>query len=369
MSQIKLYFDETNEEHLNRLEFCPSLYRKSDYEVESKDDVDAPSVENAATYDPPYYLYNPHVMVYYSTYKIKRLNLKRNREDVVNPVDGGTVSLDWFDFGNEFAEDTPTILVCHGLTGGSHEPYIQYLAHHAYESKGYRTVVFNNRGCAGNKVTADVGYCGTKIDDMELVIEKIKAKIPNAPLFVVGFSFGSVIMVNYLSAHGHDSPFLAHVSISNPFCLYESQKHLSNSFLGGYIYGQGLATSIKKLFYKFGDRIDKYATKEQIQAAKYTYELDELVTHKMFGYESAKHYYLEASTNKHIPKLNKPILFINAEDDPLYNISTLPFGEIKNNPNTIMAMSKRGSHLGFISYTDWKSWSDRATVEYLSTFL
>ncbi|EFA75105.1 alpha/beta hydrolase fold-1 domain-containing protein [Heterostelium album PN500] len=368
MSEIKLYFN-NNQENLERLKKCPSLYQEKDGEPYQSND--SPSILNAATYDPPYYLYNSHIMNYYVTFKMKRLHLKRDRDELVNEEDGGTVSLDWYNFGNEFDAKTPTIVICHGLTGGSHEPYIQYFAKYAYDTKGFRSVVFNNRGCAGNKITADTGYCGIKVDDLEMCIRKIQEKYPEAPLFLAGFSLGSVILVNYLNKHQEDSPFLAHLCISNPMDMNKSMENLMSTYLNSYLYGKGLAVNIKKLLYKFGDRLDKYATKEQIKNAASIKDLDDLVTSKMFGFEDGDHYYREASSSNHIEKLQKPILFINASDDtisPPQGMASV-YEKFKNNPNTMLALTKRGGHLGFISYRDWTSWADKAGVEYFSTFL
>ncbi|KAM9995388.1 hypothetical protein ACTFIY_001575 [Dictyostelium cf. discoideum] len=374
-AEVKLYFDSNNEENQKILDQCPHLYQKYDKDVTINDRVNniedsEPTIKNGVTFYPPYYLYNSHFMNYYGSYKIPKLNLKTRREILVNPIDGGTISLDFFELG-EFKEDTPTIVINHGLTGGSHERYVQYFAQRAYKEKGFRSVVFNYRGCAGNPITADRAYSAVQLDDIKFVTEYLtKTALPLVKKwFLVGFSLGSAILVNYMADAGKDSPYLAHVSISNPMNMVECTKNLSSTYINNLIYNKGLANNLKRLFRKFDGRLDKYATKEQIMAAQTIADFDNLITSKMFGFETAHDYYLAASSSKSIRNLVKPILFINAIDDPIAPTSGFPWKDFKSNPNTILCVSRWGGHLGFISYEDHMSWSDKAAVEYLSTFL
>lgn len=39
--------------------------------------------------------------------------------------DGGTLGLDFTEHYEDFPPDTPFIVICHGLTGGSHESYVR----------------------------------------------------------------------------------------------------------------------------------------------------------------------------------------------------------------------------------------------------
>eukprot|EP01132_Coremiostelium_polycephalum_P003743 gene3743-4662_t len=378
MEKIKLYFDTTNSENIKILDQCWSLYQKVDKESigdvvnetnQENEDPTKPSVENNASYQPPFYLYNNHIMNIYSVYGRRALKLKSKRDTITNKNDGGTVSLDWYDFGVEFPEDAPTIVILHGLTGGSQEKYIQYLALEAFKSKAqFRTIVFNYRGCAGNKVTADMGYCATQTDDLKQVIEIIQERIPNAPLFLVGFSLGSAILVNYMSQVGESSPFIAHVSISNPMNMIASSVNLRSSYLNNTLYNKTLAQNLKRLFNRFGNRMDKYISAEEMEKCNSIYDFDNAITHKMFGYDSVEHYYTTAGAINHIDRLKKPILFLNAVDDPISPMIDIPYEKFKSNPNTILAVTQWGAHLGFLTSSQ-ESWADAAIIEYLSAFL
>lgn len=71
--------------------------------------------------------------------------------------DGGTLGLDvcppsTTKEARELAKDTPIVIVQHGLTGGSHEPYVRSILAAACAPKkkgglGFRAIVINFRGC------------------------------------------------------------------------------------------------------------------------------------------------------------------------------------------------------------------------------
>lgn len=68
-------------------------------------------------------------------------------------IDGGTVGLDFTPVDDTtLKDDTPIVVVMHGLTGGSHESYVRDVLSKACApvdrgGLGYRGVVVNFRGC------------------------------------------------------------------------------------------------------------------------------------------------------------------------------------------------------------------------------
>lgn len=68
------------------------------------------------------------------------------RRELLSLKDGGEIALDWME--NDYADDSPVILILPGLTGASQSEYIKCLVA-AGTSLGARIVVFNNRGLGG----------------------------------------------------------------------------------------------------------------------------------------------------------------------------------------------------------------------------
>lgn len=142
-----------------------------------------------------------------------------NRELLSTP-DGGIVSIDWAPSFKEMpADDTPTLVLLHGLTGGSHESYIRALVETMTKDHGYRCVVFNARACADTELTTAQLYCGSWTDDLRMVVKHVRKILPEAKLMSVGFSLGSNILMNYMGEEGDRCEFLGAMSVGNPFDL------------------------------------------------------------------------------------------------------------------------------------------------------
>lgn len=60
--------------------------------------------------------------------QLKRVDIEAENREFVDTPDGGCVALDWAPTKEGLENDaTPTLVVLHGLTGGSHESYIRCL--------------------------------------------------------------------------------------------------------------------------------------------------------------------------------------------------------------------------------------------------
>ncbi|EFA80434.1 alpha/beta hydrolase fold-1 domain-containing protein [Heterostelium album PN500] len=305
-------------------------------------------------------------MTNYIMFRKNKIQLRSNRELLVNKIDGGTVSLDWYDFGVRFNDETPIIIFSHSLLGGSNEPYIKYLGKYAYETKGFRSVVFINRGCSGTPITSDIGGSGSRIDDFEMALEYIQQKYPKAPLFSVGHCIGSMV--------GRDgqTPITAYVCISPPVNVGMSSDSFTSTTFHKYFFYIELHKFMVKHYSKYGDRLKNFGcTIEDVKRAKSVREIDQLITTKMFGYKNVEEYYDDASNcTQHMEKLNKPMLIFNSKDDVMSPYQNLPIHKIKSNDNIILALTRRGGHLGFISRkNNWENWCHKAALEYLSTFV
>jgi predicted alpha/beta-fold hydrolase len=72
--------------------------------------------------------------------------------------DGAEIALDWRESG---LAHRPTLILVHGLTGGSQEAYVQWMIHRAERCPAaLRCVVFNARGCGGQLLRTPQGFTG-----------------------------------------------------------------------------------------------------------------------------------------------------------------------------------------------------------------
>lgn len=114
--------------------------------------------------------------------------------------DGGVASLDWVVPQTLLPDNTPTVVLLHGLTGGSHETYIRGLLQVICRPPiNYRAVVFNARGCGFTKIETPQLFNAAVTDDLREALTAIQDRIGNtAPLIGIGFSLGSNILVKVI---------------------------------------------------------------------------------------------------------------------------------------------------------------------------
>ena len=131
-----------------------------------------------------------------------------SRELVTTP-DGGSIALDWTRTLPKSDVPSHTLVVLHGLAGGSHETYVRHLLYTLLFDPIFRSnhslpenlqaVVVNFRGCAETPVTSTQLYCGAWTDDLRQAIGVIKERVgEKGILAAIGFSLGANILVKVL---------------------------------------------------------------------------------------------------------------------------------------------------------------------------
>ncbi|XP_059806675.1 phospholipase ABHD3 isoform X2 [Hypanus sabinus] len=214
------------------------------------------------------------------------------RNELIKAADDGHISLDWNNNDDNtlypVSATRPTILILPGLTGTSKESYVLHMVKQS-ERLGYRCVVFNNRGVAGERLLTPRTYCAANTEDLETVILHIRNAFPEAPLVAAGVSMGG------------------HRQILN------------------------------KLF-----NID------YIMKAKTVREFDERFTSVMFGYKTNVDYYRDASPSHKLKSIEVPVLCLNALDDVFSPAYAIPMQSAKQNPNVALLLTAHGGHIGFL---------------------
>ncbi|KAI8976072.1 Alpha/Beta hydrolase protein [Pilobolus umbonatus] len=325
----------------------------SDYIAETCPSLVGPK----AVYHPTTYLFNGHLQTGYAAYynHAPTVNEVVYERELLDMPDGGTVALDWAPTSKNIdKENTPTLLVLHGLTGGSHESYIRALLEVlVYPPFNYRAVVMNCRGCANSDLITPQTYSGGYTQDLKFVLSYLSKTLPTeTPLIGIGYSLGSNILVKYLGEEGSNTPLKAAISVANPFDFTRSMEHLNETFLGRNVYSPAMATNLKNAFTRHlsmmaqGGKIDP----EEIMACKTLREFDEACTSKMFDFKNAKAYYHDASSSRFIDRVKIPLLCLNALDDPIAYGEAIPYAEIKSNPNVVLATTDLGGHIGWFEH-------------------
>ena len=290
--------------------------------------------------------------------------------------DGGTVALDALAAPPPgcapLPDDSPVIIVLPGLTGGSHDPYVQHLAAQAARA-GMRAVVFNSRGTSDGPVTTPQFYSASFTGDLSAVISHVARAYPAAPLVAAGYSLGANILVNYLGEAGAETPLAAAVSLCNPFNLVVADAAFARGF--NRLYDANLARSLRTIFRRHAHLWeDKTATGGKPfdpvagAAAASIRAFDDAVTRVSFGFPSVDAYYAASGSAARIPSVAIPLLCLQAEDDPIAPAAAIPTAAIAANHHCLLATTQRGGHLGWCAGPNGASgapWSDGPTIEFL----
>ncbi|KAI9486060.1 MAG: Alpha/Beta hydrolase protein [Benjaminiella poitrasii] len=349
MSQVKLFHNS------NPVEIClPNAGNRkialTDYISETCPSLVGPK----AVYNPTPYLFNGHLQTGYASYynHSPTVNAVTYERELVDTPDGGTFALDWTRTKEDLEKyETPTLVVLHGLTGGSHESYIRCLLEVVtFPPFNYRAVVMNSRGCANSEITTPQMYSGGYTDDLRVAIAYIQKRLPpGTPLVGIGFSLGSNILVKYLGEEGEKTPLKAAISVANPFDFKLSMARLNESYLGRKVYSAKMAQNLKRTFARHMDVLVKGGkiNPDEVMAAQTIREFDEACTRKMFDYSTVNQYYQDASSRRLIEDVKIPLLCLNALDDPVATAECIPYDKIEANPNIVLATTDYGGHLGW----------------------
>eukprot|EP00831_Metopus_contortus_P012647 TRINITY_DN15094_c0_g1_i4.p1 TRINITY_DN15094_c0_g1~~TRINITY_DN15094_c0_g1_i4.p1 ORF type:complete len:130 (-),score=24.96 TRINITY_DN15094_c0_g1_i4:46-435(-) len=89
-------------------------------------------------------------------------------------------------------------------------------------------------------------------------------------------------------------------------------------------------------------------------------------TSKQHGFGTADMYYRCISIGQKIHDLKIPMLSINALDDPLVPVETLPYDDALVNKNYILATHPCGGHVGFFTGVIPHSWFPQPVFEFFS---
>lgn len=251
----------------------------------------------------------------------------------------------------------PICVVLHGLAGGSHEPLIRNLGECLQNGEAnWDVVVVNARGCGRTKITTGKLFNALSVSDVEEVLVELKKRFPSRPVYAVGFSFGAVMLGNYLGSAQEKARDLvkASVLIGCPWDMAASAHHIDRSLTGRYMFNPSLTDFLSKLVKSNLAELQRHDPEfftdervKQARAAKKTYQWDSAITCKTANFDNVWDYYHAGSPVRKIDTIRVPTLIVNSTDDPAVD-PALPRDQIRANPNLVMIETDLGGHLGFV---------------------
>ncbi|KAK9053083.1 hypothetical protein SSX86_029713 [Deinandra increscens subsp. villosa] len=293
----------------------------------------------------------------------------RFRRQCLRTKDNGTVSIDWVagDHRN-LSPNSPTLILLPGLTGGSGDSYVRHMVVRA-RKKGWRVVVFNSRGCGHGPVTTPQFYSASFLGDISEVVEHVSCRYPDANLYAAGWSLGANILVRYLAQESASCRLSGAVSLCNPFNLVVADEDFRKGF--NIVYDKSLSSSLRRIFKKHALLFEEIGDEYNIPAAancKSVREFDDALTRVSFGFKSVDEYYSKSSSSDSIQHVCKPLLCIQAANDPIAPARGIPREAIKANSNCMLIVTPEGGHLGWVGGDEAPfgcPWTDPVVMDFL----
>jgi predicted alpha/beta-fold hydrolase len=367
-------------------------------------------------YDAVAWLKNRHASTILSSLLRRDLNVAYQREVLAMP-DGGHATLDWpmsvdgdadlseyEDSGEEACEierrgppfvrrvfdqsalvrrrlavhhariaaDAPVLVLMSGIAGGSHDKYLKHFLKRA-RARGFRCVAFNCRGTSESPLTTPQFYSASYTGDIRHVVNTLRERYPDAPLFAIGWSLGANILTNFLGEEGENAKVTGAAALCNPFDLNACDTALESGFFGK-VYSQAMAKNMRKLFAPHENLfagLPKY-NPELVKAAKTVRDFDEAITRVTFGFPSVDAYYEYSGSKNKIGDVRVPLMTVQARDDPIAIADSIPRAIIEENPNVILLETESGGHLGWEAGPEapfGAPWPDAVVMQFFEALL
>ncbi|KAG8941945.1 hypothetical protein FRC04_003904 [Tulasnella sp. 424] len=252
-------------------------------------------------------------------------------------ADGGNTQIE-VSVGDDAPEDLETYIGVHGMAGDVDAPYIHEILGPLIKDGCARGIVFNLRGCGDSTATSPSLHHGGSTSDLGAVITWVTMKWPKSKIYIIGTSLGGVIAAKTIGQWGDGCSVSAN---STSFCLSSTPsappvpEHTAEI-------KAALAKSLRKIM--SGRRI-----------------VPQTLTKFSKGFVAATAHYLSGdefmagtSTVNDLPNIRVPCLAVNCTDDPLMPGEHLPRSQAMESPFAVMAVPKKGGHLGRFTTKRWK---------------
>lgn len=283
--------------------------------------------------------------------------------------DGDFVDVDWLDA--PAAAGAPILLVLHGLEGSARSHYAAGLLE-AAAHRGWRAAILNFRSCSGEPNRLPRFYHSGDTADLDHVARVITARHPEARMGAVGVSLGGNVLLKWLGEQGEAAPaqVAGAVGISVPFDLEACARVLDRGLPRALYTSNFMRTLRRKVRAKAKAYPGFVDVKAALRARTFA-AYDRAVTAPLHGFADERDYWQRSSSGPYLAAIRRPVLLINALDDPFIPVASLP--PVAALPPGVQAeFTAHGGHAGFLEGgAPWRprSWAEARAVDFLDPLL
>jgi predicted alpha/beta-fold hydrolase len=279
-------------------------------------------------------------------YLLPRPAIAFRRERVIVP-DGDFWDFDWVDSPGA-GDDTPLVVLLHGLEGSSGSHYARALMV-ALEAQRWRGVIPHFRGCSGELNRLPRAYHSGDHVEAQAILEAIRARVTaSTPIFVVGVSVGGSVLINWLGRVGRDASALvrAAAAVSVPHDLMAAGVSIDQGL--NRIYVQNFLTTLKPKSLAMAQRYPGLIDPAKVRRARTISAFDTAVTAVLHGFADSGDYWRRASAKPWLAGVAIPTLVLNARNDPFVPAESLPV-RADASADVVLEQPDEGGHCGFLS--------------------
>lgn len=282
------------------------------------------------------------------------------RERITTP-DQDFFDVDWIRQGSD-----QLLIALHGLEGSSQNQYIVWMLKY-FAAQGWDGAGMNFRSCSGELNRQLRAYHMGDTGDVHELVRHILRKHKYKRIALVGFSFGGNVLLNYFGRDVDQLPpeVIGGVALSVPCYIPTSNKVINKS--SNWIYLKRFLVSLNEKARIKSEQFPDAFDWEKPYPRSFD-EFDERYTAPVHGFASAADYWETCSSIHHLDQIDRPVLLINAKDDPFLSPDCFPEKKAKNHSFFHLEVPTYGGHIGFVSKRKSGSyWSERRVFEFLDS--
>jgi predicted alpha/beta-fold hydrolase len=134
------------------------------------------------------------------------------------------------------------------------------------------------------------------------------------------------------------------------------------------VYDFLMTFSLKKLVWRHKKILSNVIDMQKAMKAKSVCEFDRQVSMKMHGYENLEDYWKKNNPMRDVFNIKRPLLCLNALDDPVCTKEQIPYQEIAQMNHVMLIETGSGSHCAFYQgHLKLKSWAPEVAMTYLDS--
>ncbi len=310
-------------------------------------------------YRPPYFFRNGHFSTIYSGVMRKISGVAQQRERLELP-DGDFMDLDW-----SFTAKTTKklVILIHGLEGNGQRAYITGSAH-MFNTNGFDACAVNLRSCSGEVNRLYRSYHSGATEDLKSVLDHILNTKSYTEIYLKGFSLGGNLTLKFLGENRTiPNQVKAAIAVSVPCSLHSSLKQLllPKNKLYAIRFKKNLLAKLRAKQALFPEKISD----SDIKAVVTLQDFDDVYTSRAHGFKNALDYYAQCSALQFLPRIQLPVLILNAKNDSFLGPECYPVKEAEKQANLFLEMPKYGGHVGFFD-TGNTYYNEKRAIKFLN---